>query len=256
MCLFVLSLPTPPPYIAGYHNNKIMCCGLWKLKATLKESALAVCQESNHSIAVFNEMINEDLVYSQFSRSLLGDETLDCAAYPEGSPACDRFFTLLFFCGILLLLILIAVMVGFCVAVYCTYHWRRQYMLVASPEKLAKTDYRKATGSLSDVSDDSGASNRKGKLLRKRMMSVFGAYKPQQQHKVADYNAAAAAVVMKRKLSLNTNNNNNNNNNNSSKVKPTIDGASASDGRSSAASTSNSTASSTVISHRDGANAV
>ena len=225
LCLLIYPVPL------GYHNNMIMCCGLWKAKAMLKESALAVCEQPNNSIAVFDEMITEDLIYSQFSRSLLGDETLDCAAYPEGSPSCDRLFSLLSVAVILLIITLITVFSGFCAAVFCTFYWRRKYIIVSSNEKYQDTNYHKAN-SLSDLSVDSGSGNKSAskKSPLNRMMNLFS---PPKSKRTDMINARDA---MRRQLT----------NNNASKLsvvnnRKVIDGnCTPSDGRCSSASTSSS----------------
>lgn len=151
-----------------------MCCGLWWIKEKLKSEALAHCGDSaNRSISVFNEMINENLIYSEFAKSLLGDEQASCHYYPEGSPVCDRFFATIYFIFILIICTLLAIIIGFILAMVLCVRWRRKYLNVLEKHGIKGTAKH---SSLSDLSDSSGNNNSShaSKKPGRRIISMLG----------------------------------------------------------------------------------
>lgn len=156
---------------SGYHDNQLMCCGLWWIKDHLKSEARAHCGDSaNRSISVFDEMINENLIYSDFAKSLLGDEKASCHYYPEGSPVCDRYFSTIYFIFILIICIILAIVIGFIVAVILCVRWRRAYLNEIEKHGIKGTAKH---SSLSDLSDSSGNNNSTKKPSR-RIMNMLG----------------------------------------------------------------------------------
>lgn len=160
--------------VSNYHDNQLMCCGLWWIKDTLKRQARTHCGDSaNRSISVFNEMINENLIYSEFAKSLLGDEQASCHYYPEGSPVCDRYFSTIYSIFILFILTLLSIIIGFIVALVFCVRWRRAYLNELAKRGIKSTDaaYTKAS-SLSDLSDSSN--NNHSKKPGRRIMNMLG----------------------------------------------------------------------------------
>lgn len=105
-----------------------MCCGLWKIKSIIKSAALDTCDNPQQSNKVFDEVINEELIYGQFSRSLLGNDNLSCHLYAEGSAECDNFFVFLYIMLMLVLLVIVVFLLGVFYSIWMWYSWRKSYL--------------------------------------------------------------------------------------------------------------------------------
>lgn len=84
----ILSIP-----LSKFYDNRIMCCSLWLFKAYLKSEAPKECgATANRSIEIFDELLNERLLYTDFARSILKDEDANCEDYLENSLGCIYFY--------------------------------------------------------------------------------------------------------------------------------------------------------------------
>nr|XP_027198133.1 uncharacterized protein LOC113792445 [Dermatophagoides pteronyssinus] len=113
--------------VSEHHNNMFMCCGLWKMKSYMKDTADRVCENAYESKRVFDDFMTDELIYGKFTHSILGDDTLDCKKYPEGSPTCDRLFAIITFIIVMIILSIFLLIIGCCMATICWHRSRRQY---------------------------------------------------------------------------------------------------------------------------------
>ncbi|KAH7638759.1 hypothetical protein DERF_006505 [Dermatophagoides farinae] len=113
--------------VSEHHNNMFMCCGLWKMKTFMKDTADRVCENAHESKRVFDDFMTDELIYGKFTHSILGDDTLDCKKYPEGSPACERLFAFITFIVVMIILLILLLVMGCCMATVCWHRSRRQY---------------------------------------------------------------------------------------------------------------------------------
>lgn len=104
-----------------------MCCGLWRIKSYMKQTADKVCENPQESKRVFDDFMTDELIYGKFTHSILGDDTLDCKKYPEGSSTCDRLFGFITFIIVLIFLVLTLLIIG-CIAMSISrYRYRKRY---------------------------------------------------------------------------------------------------------------------------------
>uniref|UniRef100_A0A834RL16 Uncharacterized protein n=1 Tax=Sarcoptes scabiei TaxID=52283 RepID=A0A834RL16_SARSC len=108
--------------VSEHHNNMIMCCGLWKMKSFMKTTADRVCENPRESNRVFDNFMTDELIYGKFTHSILGDDTLDCKNYPEGSRTCERLFAFITFILVMICLSLAFLIIG---CVTASFFWRR-----------------------------------------------------------------------------------------------------------------------------------
>ena len=104
-----------------------MCCGLWKIKSILKYNAEQVCEHPEQSKQVFDQFITDELLYGSFSRSLLGDDSLNCGNYPEGSVVCDHLFSILFVLLIFSIILFFLIIISLNFTTYFCFRYRRDF---------------------------------------------------------------------------------------------------------------------------------
>ncbi|KAF7490715.1 hypothetical protein SSS_01354 [Sarcoptes scabiei] len=113
--------------MSKYHNNRISCCGLWVIKYFMKSSAEEYCERAEGAKAVFDQYINEELIYNQMVRSVLGDETLSCRPYPEDSPECSRLWIMIILMLILLNIFVMTIFIWCCCVTIFWCRTRQKY---------------------------------------------------------------------------------------------------------------------------------
>lgn len=121
-----------------------MCCGLWYMKDLLISKTQMVCDKPNETTTVFREMINDQLIYSDFAKSLLGNNELNCNDYQEDSPACEWLFWLIKFFLIVLIFTIVFITFGFVIAISQWYRWKQNYRNLIQTASADGADSEKA----------------------------------------------------------------------------------------------------------------
>lgn len=121
-----------------------MCCGLWFVKDLLITKTEMICDKPNQTTIIFKEMINEQLIYSDFAKSLLGNNKLSCEDYKEGSSSCEWLFWLIKFFLIVLIFTLFFITFGFVIAISQWYRWKQNYRNLIHDASVAGVDSEKA----------------------------------------------------------------------------------------------------------------